>query len=232
MLDISKVKAISLDLDDTLWPILPVILRAEAAMSDWLAHRAPQAAHLFAQPERRQLLRQEVQRMFPGIGHDLSTLRREIIRHALTGTGEDVALVEPAYQVFWAERMRVDLFADVRPALTRLAPLFPLIALSNGNADLQQVGVAEFFHAGLSAQSFGVGKPDPKIFHAAAMAAGVGAHEVLHVGDDAALDVLGGLGVGMQTVWVNRHEHLWTHENRPHATVSCLGQLCDLLDLR
>ena len=36
MLNISKIKAISLDLDDTLWPIGPVIVRAEAVLADWL----------------------------------------------------------------------------------------------------------------------------------------------------------------------------------------------------
>ena len=36
MLDRLKVKAITLDLDDTLWPIWPTIARAEAALQDWL----------------------------------------------------------------------------------------------------------------------------------------------------------------------------------------------------
>ena len=51
---------------------------------------------------------------------------------------------------------------------------------------------------------------------------------VLHVGDDATLDVLGALNCGMQTVWVNRTEHLWTHVGEPHETVSSLTELCDL----
>jgi FMN hydrolase / 5-amino-6-(5-phospho-D-ribitylamino)uracil phosphatase len=230
MLDLSKIRAITLDLDDTLWPILPVILRAEAAMSDWLVSKAPKTAHIFTQPERRLALRQQVQRSRPDIGHDLSTLRREIIRLALHSSGEDVSLVEGAYEVFFEHRMRVDLYPDARLGLQRLARRFPLVALSNGNADLTRVGIAEFFHAGLSAQAFGVGKPDPRIFHAAALAAGVASHEVLHVGDDAALDVLGGLGAGMQTAWINRHAHSWVHGNEPHATVSNLEQLCDLLE--
>ena len=37
MLDPGKIKAISIDLDDTLWPIWPVIERAEKALHDWLA---------------------------------------------------------------------------------------------------------------------------------------------------------------------------------------------------
>jgi len=48
---------------------------------------------------------------------------------------------------------------------------------------------------------------------------GVQPSQVLHIGDDAALDVLGALGVGMQTVWVNREEHVWrTYDQHPHVT--------------
>lgn len=65
-------------------------------------------------------------------------------------------------------------------------------------------------------------------FHAAAGAAGVEPVHVLHVGDDAALDVLGALNCNMQTVWVNRADHLWTHAAIPHETVTTLTELCDL----
>jgi putative hydrolase of the HAD superfamily len=230
MLDMTKIRAITLDLDDTLWPIWPVITRAEQALQDWLRPHAPRSADVLADSGQRLALRQEIQRQCPEIGHDLGTLRREIIRQILHRSDEDTTLVEPAYEVFYAERQRVELYADARPALVWLAARYPVVALSNGNADVQRVGLGEFFKGGLSAQDFGVGKPDPRIFHAAAMAAGVQPHEVLHVGDDAALDVLGGLNAGMQTVWVNRASHDWTHDMmRPHATVSDMAQLCTLL---
>jgi FMN hydrolase / 5-amino-6-(5-phospho-D-ribitylamino)uracil phosphatase len=231
MVDISKIRAITLDLDDTLWPIWPVIARAEQALQDWLRPQAPRTAAVLAVAEERLALRQEVQRLRPDIGHDLATLRREVIRHILHRSDEDTSLVEPAYEVFYAERLKVELYDDARPALAWLAARFPLVAVSNGNADVHRVGLGEYFRAGLSAQSFGVGKPDPRIFHAAAQAAGVQPHEVLHAGDDATLDVLGGLNAGMQTVWVNRASHDWQHEAaRPHATVDDMAQLCVLLE--
>lgn len=230
MLDPKKVRAITLDLDDTLWPIWPVIARAEQALQDWLRPLAPRTSEVLADSGQRLALRQEIQRLRPDIGHDLGTLRREIIRQLLHRSNEDTALVEPAYEVFYAERLKVELFADARPALVWLAARFPLVAVSNGNADVQRVGLGEFFKGVLSAQEFGVGKPDPRIFHAAAAAAGVPPHEVLHVGDDAALDVIGGLNAGMQTVWVNRASHDWAHEARPHATVDDMAQLCALLE--
>ena len=229
MLDISKIKAIGLDLDDTLWPIWPTIERAEAQLQQWLSQRAPAAARLFSEPQARLQLREHVLATRPDLGHDMSAMRRECIRLALQRSDEDTGLAEPAFEVFFEYRMRVDLFADVVPALRLLAGRYPLVAISNGNADLARVGLAAHFSASMSAHLFGVGKPDARIFHAAAAAAGVSPEQVLHVGDDPLLDILGGLDAGMQTAWVNRFGHEWKHDPRPHASVTDLHQLCGLL---
>lgn len=231
MLDTKKIKAISLDLDDTLWPIAPVIARAEQALQDWLRPRAPHSAATLSDPGRRLALRQEIQSQRPDIGHDLGTLRREIIRRVLHLANEDTALAEPAYEVFYAERQRVTLYEDALAALGWLSARFPLVAVSNGNADVARVGLGHLFKAGLSAQNMGIGKPDARIFHAAAKAAGVQPGEVLHVGDDAALDVLGALGAGMQTAWLNRRALAWTHKELPHATIGSMTQLCQVLQV-
>lgn len=229
MLDIARIKAITLDLDDTLWPIWPTIQRAEQALADWLAHRAPGAAAVFADPQARLAVREHVVQTRPDMGHDLSAIRRESIRTALHRSDEDTSLAEPAFEVFFAERMRVDLFDDVLPALAALSARFPIVAVSNGNAHVGRVGLGQFFVDSVSASAFGVAKPDARIFHAAAGKAGVSAAEVLHVGDDAALDVLGALGAGMQTVWVNREQHVWRHAEQPHHSVGSLTELVVLL---
>ncbi len=229
MLDRLKVRAITLDLDDTLWPIWPTIARAETALQDWLRDQAPKAAALLADPAVRHELRDQALRLHPAIHHRLSDVRRELIRLALARCDEDTALAEPAFQVFFAVRQDVQLFDDARPALEALAARYPLVALSNGNADIDRIGLGPFFRASISAERLGVGKPDPHIFEVAAQAAGVQAHEVLHIGDDASLDVLGALACGMQTVWVNREDHLWTHAAQPHETVSSLAEVPLLL---
>lgn len=230
MLDLNRIKAITLDLDDTLWPIWPTIHRAEAALADWLAQHAPATGAFWAEPVQRHALREHVNQSHPALMHDLSALRHEFIRLALERCGDDTRLADPAFNVFYAERNRVTPFDDAQPALAMLASRFPLVAVSNGNADIERIGLGGYFKAALSASQFGVGKPDPRIFHAAAFAAGVPSEAVLHVGDDAALDVLAALDCGMQTVWVNRTDHLWTHPVEPHETVTTLTELCVLLD--
>ena len=230
MLDTSRIRAITFDLDDTLWPIWPTIERAERVLSAWLAARAPMTSALFANAHARHDIRQQVMTGRPDILHDLSAIRREAIRLALTRAGDDPGLAEPAFEVFYAERNRVAFFDDTLPALAWLAERYPLVALSNGNADLERVGLSAYFKGGISAARFGVAKPHASIFSAAATLAGVAPHHVLHVGDDAHHDVIGAQGAGMQAVWVNRSEHIWTdYPSEPNETINQLNELCDLL---
>ena len=231
MLDLTIIKAITLDLDDTLWPVWPVIEKAEAALDEWLGRHAPMTAALFANPTARHDIREQIVRTRPELRHNLSAIRREAIRLALYRSRENPLLAEEAFEVFFAARHEVTLFDDAVLALEFLSARYPVVALSNGNADIARIGLSPYFRAAISAQQFGVGKPDPRIFHAAAGAVDVQPHNVLHVGDDAALDVLGALNAGMQTAWVNRADHLWTHDAVPHETVTSLTELCDLFRL-
>jgi HAD superfamily hydrolase (TIGR01509 family) len=229
MLDTARIKAISLDLDDTLWPIWPTIERAEKVLHDWLVENAPMTAALFSSPAALRDIRDYMAGNRPELKHDLSAVRRESIRLALYRAGENPLLADAAFEVFFAERQRVDLFDDARPGLEYLVSRYPLVSISNGNADVHRVGLGEFFAAAISAREFGVGKPDPRIFHAAAGAVDFLPHDILHIGDDATLDALGAMNAGMQAAWMNRADHLWPHEQQPNVTVATLTELCELL---
>ncbi len=227
MIDISRIKAITLDLDDTLWPVWPTIGRAEVVLQTWLSIHAPGAAALSADAELKKSVRAEINARHADRSHDLSFLRRESIRAMLQQAGEPVHLAEPAFEIFFAERQRVDLFDDALPALAFWSQRYPVVALSNGNADVHRVGIGQHFHASVSAQSLGVAKPDVRIFVAGAQAAGVQPHEVLHIGDDAHADCVGALAAGMQVVWLNREGYPWSHgDTRPHLEVPDLHALC------
>ena len=217
-----------MDLDDTLWPIWPTIERAEKALHDWMTECAPMAAALFSSPSALREIRNQMATTRPDLKSDLSALRRESIRLALYRAGENPLLAEQAFEVFFAERQRVTLFDDAQPALEFLSARFPMVSVSNGNADVQRVGLGSYFRATISAREFGVGKPDPRIFHAAAGALDLTPEDVLHVGDDATLDALGALNAGMQAAWVNRADHLWPHELEPQVTLTNLTELCAL----
>jgi FMN phosphatase YigB (HAD superfamily) len=228
MLDVSRIKAISLDLDDTLWPIWPTIERAEKVLHEWLVVNAPMAAALFSSPSALREIRDYMAANRPDLKNDLSAVRRESIRLALYRAGENPLMAEAAFDVFFAERQRVTLFEDAQPSLEFLATRFPLVTISNGNADVAQVGLGAYFRATFSAREFGVGKPDPRIFHAAAGAVELEPEDILHVGDDATLDALGAINAGMQAAWLNRSDHLWPHEQQPHVALGSLTELCAL----
>ena len=198
-----RIRALTLDLDDTLWPVWPTIERAEAALLDWLARHAPQTVARFDVDAMR-AVRAAVAREQPAQAHDLSAMRLEAIARMLAAAGDDPALARPAFEVFFAERQRVELFADALPALERLASRWPILALSNGNADIHRIGLSAWFRGSLGAREAGVAKPDPRIFHAACERLACRPEEVLHVGDDLALDVHGALGAGLQAAWIHR----------------------------
>ena len=233
MLQVSKIRAISFDLDDTLWPIWPVIERAEKVLISWLTEHAPLTAALFASPtalrEIREHMHDVILKTKPEIAHDLSAIRKESIRLALYRAGDDPRLADDAFAAFFAERNRVVFYDDALPAIAALAKRYSLVSLSNGNAQLDRVGLTQYFKAAVSATDFGVAKPDARIFHEAARQAGVPANEVLHVGDDAALDVVGALNAGMQAVWLNRQDKLWPHEQQPTLEIASLAELTALL---
>jgi putative hydrolase of the HAD superfamily len=229
-LDVQRIAAISLDLDDTLWPIWPTIERAERVLYEWLSREAPKTAALLVTPGMLRELREATAKERSDLAHDLSALRRESIRTALRRAGEDPALADPAFEVFFAERQRVTLYDDVLPALKWLSERYPLVAISNGNADVHLTGVGRWFRTAFNARAFGSGKPHAPIFRAAAASVGLLPRDVLHVGDDAALDVIGALDAGMQAAWLVRDERPWEHGARPQLIVPNLHALCVALD--
>ncbi len=196
-------QALTLDLDDTLWPIWPTIDKAESLLHGWLAEHAPATAQRF---DRRGLrsIRDEVARENPHWLHDLSAIRSESLRRALLRAGDDPALAQTAFAVFFEARQQVVLFDDALAALERLSERFPMMAVTNGNADLDRIGLGRFFKGSITARGLGVAKPDCRIFHHACEQLGLAPAHVLHIGDDFELDVTGAVNAGLQAVWLRR----------------------------
>jgi HAD superfamily hydrolase (TIGR01549 family) len=210
-----QIAALTVDLDDTLWPVWPAIQGAEQQLHDWLVTHAPRLA-LTHDVQGLRALRDQVARERPDWGHDFTAIRLESLRRGLADHGYSTDLAEPAFDVFFAARHEVSFYADVEPALVRLSRRFPLLALSNGNARLDRVGLDRFFVGTVSAREIGVAKPDGRIFQHACSLLNLPASQVLHVGDDLDLDVAGALAAGLQAVWVRRSDT--AHAGRPEPT--------------
>jgi putative hydrolase of the HAD superfamily len=96
-------KAVLFDLDDTLWPIGPVIAQAEQTVHTWLQEHAPEVARRFSIDSLRQARLALLARQ-PEYHLDLGALRRAGLHAAFAEAGEDSAKVELAMLEFFAAR--------------------------------------------------------------------------------------------------------------------------------
>lgn len=199
------VKAVLFDLDDTLWPILPVIKQAEIVLHDWLAIHAPRVAQQFS-IESLRTQRMEMMAAYPQFRTDLSALRHAALSEAFMAAGDDPGKVDTAMAIFSRARNAVTPFEDVLPMLTRLSTLVKVGSVSNGAADLDVIGLAQHFHVSIAAHQLGSAKPDAVIFHAACDALQVRPAETVYVGDDPVADVEGAQKAGLCGIWLNRAE--------------------------
>ncbi|WP_421569982.1 HAD family hydrolase [Stenotrophomonas sp. PD6] len=224
------VLAITLDLDDTLWPFAPIGARIDQVLYEWMLQHSPATAAMYPVAAMREL-RERSFRDNPHLHYDLSALRRLTLQEALENSGADLALLEPAYEAFYAARNQVEFYPDAVEALTRIAARVPVAALSNGNADLARIGLDHHFAFQLGSREHGAAKPAASIFHAACERLGVAPAHVLHVGDHIEMDVVGAMQAGLRGCWINRVEHTWHHPSlQPDLQFDTLTGLADWLD--
>jgi len=227
---VHQIRAITLDLDDTLWAISPVIERAEARLWAWLTERHPRIADSFSPATLREV-RETVIVEYHDRSHDLRFLRKKVLERVATVSGYSPDLVEPAFRVFDEARNEVEFYPDVMPALEQLAGDFPVIAVTNGNANLDAIGIRHLFHAVVAAADAGFAKPARPIFDKAIARAGCRPEQVLHVGDHPQIDIDGAREAGLRTAWINRSGAEWPAElPRPDAIITSITELQKLLE--
>jgi putative hydrolase of the HAD superfamily len=226
-----QILAISLDLDDTLWPVEPAILQAERCLDEWLRERHPEVAAAWPIPAMREL-RETMSRERPDLAHDFTAQRVLTLERAFAACGVNREHVDSAFEIYYAARNRVECYADALPALAALSAHLPLVSISNGNADLERIGLRHHFRACVTARETGVAKPAAAIFHAACGHLGVAPGSVLHVGDDPRLDVAGARDAGLRTAWLNRGGGAWSDGPAPDLEIRDLAELAAWITAR
>ena len=223
------IQAISLDLDDTLWDIWATIERAEHDLHAWLSEHHPAIPQAFTTVELRELARTVMER-WPDIAHDRTEVRKRAFLLAAELTDTAGFCEHTAFEIFYAGRNNVLFYDDALPALNWLNERFPLVALTNGNANLNQIGIDHLFVGILSSGELGYSKPDPRMFMAACEHFQLPPHAVCHIGDDPLLDIAGASEIGMRTVWVNRKAQAYPADMpKPDAEIQSLAELENVL---
>jgi putative hydrolase of the HAD superfamily len=210
------IELITVDLDDTVWPCLETIRRAEEALYAWLAGRAPRLTEAHDAVSLREHRRALVQAN-PAIAHDVTAVRRHSLAGLLTAFGYAPELAQDALEVFLEHRNRVEPYPEVAPVLRALAGRYRLASVTNGNSDVARTPLRGLFDLSLTASEVGAAKPDPALFRAALDWAGVAPGRALHLGDHPHLDVEAARALGMRAVWVNRDGRRWPEELEPPA---------------
>ncbi|NEK83647.1 MAG: 5-amino-6-(5-phospho-D-ribitylamino)uracil phosphatase YigB [Pantoea ananatis] len=229
------IKAITFDLDDTLYDNYPVIRKTTEA-----SHAALQAFH----PALRAITQEDVaasrsqlRASEPEIYHDVSEWRRRSVEHVMCQAGltpsEAAAGATQVMDVFHQWRSQVDMPAETHDTLNALAKKVPLVAITNGNAQPEKLGLAHYFQFSLRAGPDGRAKPWLDMYQLAAQRLNIAPEHILHVGDDLTTDVAGAIRFGMQACWINLREgNLMQIEDArllPHVEISQLASLTSLL---
>lgn len=229
------IKAITFDLDDTLYDNYPVIRKTTEA-----SHAALQAFHPALRaitPEDIAASRSQLRASEPEIYHDVSEWRRRSVEHVMCQAGltpsEAAAGATQVMDVFHQWRSQVDMPAETHDTLNALAKKVPLVAITNGNAQPEKLGLAHYFQFSLRAGPDGRAKPWLDMYQLAAQRLNIAPEHILHVGDDLTTDVAGAIRFGMQACWINLREgNLMQIEDArllPHVEISQLASLTSLL---
>ncbi len=130
---------------------------------------------------------------------------------ALHGVGiDDAAMARDLAEFFLADRKeRHVVFPESRVVLEALRPAVKIGMITNGASDIQRAkilgsGLASYFDAILVSGEEGFGKPKPEIFRLAIDRLEVDEASAVMIGDSLARDVVGAVGVGIKSIWINR----------------------------
>ena len=219
-----SIKCIVFDLDDTLWECHPTIERAEQCFYDWLILYHPKIPQKYSASEliehRINFMKVQQDNL-----HDLTTLRKDWMKVIATEVGYNNSYVDAGFEVFWLARNEVTFFDDTLDILEDLSERYSLGVISNGNADVNHIGVGHLFDFSLSSEQAGMSKPNKEIFDQALVLAGTKAHETVYVGDNPKNDILGAHGAGLHAIWFNPRLQAWPGGKTPSAVIRHLNEL-------
>ncbi|TEW53169.1 HAD family hydrolase [Psychromonas sp. RZ22] len=201
-------KAISFDLDDTLYDNRPIIIKAELDFINYLNTTYPELEQLDVR--KWGLYKDLLVKEAPALQHDVSLWRKEILKRVMVVYGipmvNAIKYSEIALQKFLELRSDFSVPQKSIKVLEELALHYPIIAITNGNVDVKQIGLHNKFKCVLKAENGLNSKPHLDLFQQAALQLNIQVSDILHVGDHLISDVYGAQNNNAQAVWFNPHK--------------------------
>lgn len=227
------LKLLTFDLDDTLWPCMITILRTEERLHQWFAQHHPEIPQRYSIKQLRDQ-RQHLAQQHQHIAHDLTALRKHSFMQLSKELGYSIKkqqqFIQDAFDFYFQERNKVELYEDVIPTLEILKQHYRLGAVTNGNADIYQIGLGHLFDFSWSAADAGQQKPHPIVFNSLLQRQKLQIAEIIHIGDDPLTDIQGAQQSGIRAIWLNRHHSPWPEDiNLPFIEINQLNQLPAIL---
>lgn len=232
---LGEIKAITFDLDDTLYDNMPYIFEAEKCLQEHIRTRYPIAASIT--PAKWKHIKIETLNEKPEIMSDISLFRYTVLTKGFKSVGMHEKLITSAVQdcfdFFYFKRSDFTLPKSIHSLLKNLSAKLPIAAITNGNVDCQAIGIQQYFTHILQAGPQQAMKPSPVMFEQMSTLLQIPAQHILHVGDDLEKDVKGAILSGYQAAWyaIDRKMHL-KHEPAellPHIQLESLQQLQTLV---
>ena len=252
---LTAIKAISFDLDDTLYNNRPVMLSIEKKMVNYFTEKfAVLLPELVPEPllEPKPIFnrrfwapyRQQAIQAHQDISHDVVRLRFESYRLGLMAykiTAVDaVKEAQAALEFFISLRSDFSVPKVSHELLARLSKEFPLVAISNGNVNTKTLGIEHYFqhiyHAGFQTSDDSIEsghllrqKPAADMFTLVCKELAILPEQLLHVGDCGFADIHGALNAGCQTAWLPQYGVGKELRQIPHIELTQVSDLSQLL---
>lgn len=167
---LGRISALTFDLDDTLYDNRPVITRTEQEALAFVQNYHPALNSL--QNSDLQRLRQAVRDAEPEIYHDVTQWRHRAVERAMLEAGLSAAEARmganAAMMNFAKWRSRIEVPQTTHDTLKALARKWPLVAITNGNAQPELFGPGDYFEFVLRAGPDGRSKPFSDMYTLAA----------------------------------------------------------------
>lgn len=199
------IKALSFDLDDTLYDNSTIITKAQGELDKFLGKRFPATKKWTAKDWLA--LKRTLVSSNPNLGHDTTQARIETLTQGLTLLGyrdREINIgVNEAMACFSYHRSNFSITPDILKLLTSWARILPLVGITNGNVNANNIGLKSIFKFVLQAGKGVKMKPEADMFTLASEALALPKHQMLHIGDNWQADVQGARLAGLQSAWLN-----------------------------